>query len=91
MNCKPGDLAIIVDAGSCARVHIGKIVRCIRLTEPIYGHHGFGWETLPELNASDDGKALLWRDEHLRPIRDPGDDATDEMVQLLGKPSGVTA
>lgn len=24
-------------------------------------------------------------------VRDPGDDATDEMVQLLGKPSGVTA
>lgn len=28
-------------------------------------------------------------DEYLRPIRDPGDDAVDEMVQRLGKPEGV--
>jgi hypothetical protein len=30
-------------------------------------------------------------DQYLRPIRDPGDDAVDEMVQLLGRPSEVTA
>lgn len=30
-------------------------------------------------------------DAILRPIRDPGDDATDEMVLIAGKPQEVTA
>jgi hypothetical protein len=29
-------------------------------------------------------------DRYLRPIRDPGEDANDEMVQKLGKPEAVT-
>lgn len=90
MNCKPGDLAIIVNASDYGRIHIGKIVQCIRLERPTFGRPGLGWLTEPGLAASDDGKCLLWCDEHLRPIRDPGDDAVDEVLQRIGSPNEAT-
>lgn len=38
-------------------------------------------------------KSRHWvmHDHRLRPIRDPGDDAVDQMVERVGKPNEVTA
>lgn len=83
MNCKPGDLAVVayVTSNEIPR-HLGRIVRCLQLD----GHFREAWITEPELEP---GRSVY--DRVLRPIRDPGDDATDEMVQLLGKPTEVAA
>lgn len=90
MNCKPGDLAVIVHCEmNWCKAHLGKVVRCLRLVDT--EEQLPGWETDPELHATDDGSLIAWADEVLRPIQDPGDDAVDEMVQKLGKPEGVTA
>lgn len=89
MNCKPGDLAIVIR--SARGKTIGKIVRCIRLSRH-YGLrqpdgsiiYGPVWETDTKGVSVDHTLRL---DACLRPIRDPGDDATDE--SLLWKPSPV--
>jgi len=89
MNCKQGDLAIVVrsDAGNA-----GKIVTCIRLL------NGFR-HIAPDGSVSND----IWQidrpligwggevsceisDMQLRPLRDPGDDATDETLTWLPVP-----
>jgi len=36
-------------------------------------------------------KTRLYPDLNLRPLRDPGDDAIDEMLLLVGSPEGATA
>lgn len=83
MNCKPGDLAVVARAtAENILPHLGKVVTCIRLSQV----HEDSWETEPELEP---GRFVY--DGALRPIRPQSDDATDEMVQLLGKPSEVTA
>lgn len=86
MNCKPGDLAVIVSVlNPVAKFLIGTFVEVLEtgfdpagpawlvrlnreITNPITGERG------------DIGVAL---DVHLRPIRDPGDDAQDEMLRPL--------
>lgn len=88
MNCKPGDLAIFVK--SCCG-NEGKIVRCIRLLSSAQAAReefapGALWEidTLVLTTYGD-----VWCrafDEQLRPLRDPGDGAVDEMVKIVGKP-----
>lgn len=105
MNCKPHELAIIVNSGSrssglareVARQAIGKIVRVVKLRPP---HHpdacyeALVWEIEEPFKIECEGRVFTIGgvgDECLRPIRDPGDDADDEMVQLLGKPSEVSA
>lgn len=84
MNCKPGDLAVIVNATSQKR-HIGKIVRVLERHE--YAGQ-WGWKTTPEL-LMHDGRWIAWLDENLRPIRD--NDGEDETLQWAGKPEGVAA
>lgn len=90
MNCKQGDLAVVVKSHAGNE---GKIVRCIRLsnfdglTLPD-GSIIFGqvWET-DCVSPTFSGKAHpFFLDKYLRPIRDPGDSAVDEMVQRLGTP-----
>jgi len=39
MNCKPGDLAVVVRAPKVVECHIGKTVRCIALVK--------SWDGLP--------------------------------------------
>ena len=83
MNCKPGDLAVIVRSER-APEHIGKIVTCVR------PHIFLGvecWEITPTLKNSTGGTAY-WAvpDRQLRPIRDPGDDAQDETLEWLPVP-----
>lgn len=85
MNCKPGDLAVIVrwyghaDYSDC----VGRIVRVMRASE---GRWGIGWllEAPVVIKA---GTFDHVADDCLRPIRD--NDATDET--LIGNPAPVDA
>ncbi|QIM51607.1 hypothetical protein [Hydrogenophaga crocea] len=99
MNCKPGDLAVIVRSGA---QNAGKLVEIARpatqAERKIFDHRreGFHWWVCsigtPIVDSWGDARMeTALPDAWLRPIRDPGDDATDEMVQLLGKPQEVTA
>jgi hypothetical protein len=84
MNCKPGDLAIVVSTlghPACGRA-LGAIVRVVRAKPPTpYGPH---WEVD---HPFIDGAA----DRCLRPIRDPGDDAQDESFRWAPAPKKVLA
>ena len=84
MNCKQGDLAIVV--GDAMGFHIGKIVTVTRQAI-IDGVPA--WHTEPKLIDPDNygGNICAPADQHLLPIRDPGPEAVDEMVQKLGSPS----
>ena len=78
MNCKPGDLAIIVAAAS-QKQHIGKIVKCLSV------YDGDAWNTDPELKGVS-GRCCAWYDAHLRPIRDtPGEDETLQWAPVPGE------
>lgn len=91
MNCKPGDLAIIVWS---AAGNEGKIVRCVRLLgERLW--YGPGEASMPYPTWEVDRDLHDWGgevgrdvpDAQLRPIRDPGDDAVDETLEWLPSPS----
>lgn len=82
MNCKPGDLAVVVNGGQWHQEHVGKIVSVKRLAWP--NEYGPTWEYEPELWST---KWQLYvpclEDVAIRPIRDPGDDAVDESKAWL--------
>lgn len=92
MNCKPGDLAVIVDSSQArSRSNIGLLVSVRELCEgsarewkcdPVPGQR-------PPLNG--DGHPIVgWvgvYDRNLHPIRDPGDDAVDQTLLWLPVPS----
>lgn len=99
MNCKPGDLAVVVRGQMSA----GRIVRCIRVLQrgEIVASTGgtdcrvngdSEWliegsvyrRTLPDNTLRSISVA---DDEWLKPIRDPGEDATDETLTWLPVPS----
>jgi hypothetical protein len=95
MNCKPGDLAVIV-AGRPRR-NVGRIVRCV---EVVVGETcscgGAVWiidgDTVPVGSLAGLFSELLGikpmvGDCCLKPIRDPGDDAVDEVLQRVGAPA----
>jgi hypothetical protein len=86
LNCKQGDLAVIVrsEAGN-----EGAIVQCMRLLPP--GTEG--WETLGPrwmvdrvLNGNC-GPVRSVPDARLRPLRDS--DGEDEVLRLVGRPVGT--
>ncbi|MFA5898103.1 MAG: hypothetical protein WC829_03200 [Hyphomicrobium sp.] len=88
MNCKPGDLAIIVrsEAGN-----LGKIVRCIKVlrnefwTGPSLGTRMTATLEIDIPLASWDGVVSNHiADDQLRPIRD--NDGEDEMIRIAGLP-----
>ncbi len=83
MNCKQGDLALIISA-THAPQHIGKVVTCVRL-HTIDGIDY--WEIARTLDNP--GGIPYWAvaDRRLRPISDPGDDARDETLEWLPVPS----
>ncbi len=70
LNCKQGDLAIVV---RCWPYHecVGQIVTCVRPEEGVWGP---GWFVEPRLS---NGNTCIY-DECLRPIRPHGDDERDE-------------
>lgn len=96
MNCKPGDLAVMVRA-SCPE-NVGRIVLVLP-EDPYYDlRHGHVWFTqaanpAPTAWAVDGTKTGRAKpkahvpDAWLRPIRDPGEDARDETLEWLPVPS----
>jgi len=81
MNCKPGDLAVVV---SSAAGNEGKIVKCLQHVRHPFIDAGVldAWLTEPMLRNVL-GKQVPSPDFRLRPIRDPGDDAVDESKAWL--------
>lgn len=92
MNCKPGDLAIVIR--SSRGVSVGKVVQCIR---PLIGYvfqnlgSADAWLTEPMLKGGPYDQETPCPDAWLRPIRDPGDDATDETLLWLPAPKQTEA
>lgn len=98
MNCRPGDLAVIVRsegwglAGEIARLCIGRIVQ-VRFLRPPFNSacpSALVWDIEKPLIVSKDGhdfEVTGVSDDALRPIRDPGDDAVDEMLLRVPSPS----
>jgi hypothetical protein len=90
LRCRPGDLAAVVFAPHPNEWAIGRIVKvtaCFEFAGEWYWRYEGERLTSPLTGRT----AHEVEDLYLRPIRDPGDDATDEMVQLLGKPQEVAA
>jgi hypothetical protein len=91
MNCKPGDLAVIVcthPGEAATKQFLGRVVR---LLEPTLYDAGVGWsfEKQP-LRGRYRGRSVTWdnlQDEWLKPLRDPGDDAKDETLSWKPVPS----
>lgn len=85
MNCKPGDLAVVVRS---YRGYEGRIVRCVRLVGIIdwvkVGSQPT-WLVDPPFPVSD--APHLIADCQLRPINNPGADAQDESLSWLPVPS----
>lgn len=73
MNCKPGDLAVIVSGRPVA--NIGKVVQVISFKFELMGCHIWKVEgSIESVGVADDC---------LRPLRNPGDDAVDESKAWL--------
>ena len=84
MNCKPGDLAIVVKADGYSQF-LGRILVVVEPCQWEKNH----WRTEPVLTDPVDDVSLVWHDSELRPIRDqPGE---DEMIRIAGKPGKVDA
>jgi hypothetical protein len=90
MNCKPGDLAVIVKLFQDDEPSfLGKLLRVTRLRSKgsDLGYEGQAWEYEgPRLVHKRMGAYLAIADECLRPIRDPGEDARDETLNWLPVP-----
>jgi hypothetical protein len=104
MNCRPGDLAYIVNAAMPE--NIGRMVQVLEPlgVEPFWG--GFRWRIGPckgqfcwlvrscgvPLLAVKGGQfvEIPVADSQLRPIRDPGDDAQDESLLWAPAPEKAT-
>lgn len=89
MNCKQGDLAIVVRSSS--GLNLGKIVRCLeRFDGPWIGNEYFpGWRIDATLIDKRGRTQNVIADEALRPIRD--NEERDETIAWAGKPEKVGA
>ena len=93
MNCKPGDLARVVSHPDTRKAGIvNKIVK-VKVCDGVTKSGHAGWSLYPpNLFAFGGGARIDFiADFLLMPIRDPGDDAIDEMVLIAGKPERVAA
>ena len=94
MNCKPGDLAVVVQSDT--GINLGKVVQVVCLhdseTHDLDGvsfrrPQGPRWVIDPALRASDGRPLFTYKDIGLRPIRDqPGE---DEMLRIAGNPANI--
>jgi hypothetical protein len=89
MNCKPGDLAVVLRSDETTLLGIvDKIVEVVELTTSEEG--GPAWGVSKPIKcgcAQNCGEWLdCFPDEILRPIRDPGEDAVDQTLQWLPAP-----
>jgi hypothetical protein len=96
MNCKPGDLAIVINTPIGSPIPNGAIVTCLNffpgphLVMDIFGRRGI----LIDVWAVDWNGKVHGRSGHklgvsdicLLPIRDPGEDAQDETLSWLPVP-----
>lgn len=88
MNCKQGDLAVIVRS-SCGNE--GKVVHCIRLFTNTFSLpdgalvSGPTWEVDPPVRGWNGLLIPGVRDALLRPLRDG--EGEDEMLRLVGLPN----
>ena len=102
MNCKPGDLARLVGLPDMLRDARDRIVK-LKNDPPLLIDGQIVWALEQPVRftmrgtASRNGVLFLdgdrvycneMQDKYLRPIRDPGDEAVDEMVRLVGLPVG---
>lgn len=88
MNCKQGDMAIIRAAPTDANT--GKIVQCVELIPKMFLRFPTGifltphvWRVDPDMPTWEGSRSVYIPDANLRPIRDPGEDAKDEMLRPL--------
>lgn len=90
MNCSKGDIAIIVGATYPALAGcIGHICRCVeQVNHPISGEPGWVIDPPVQMELGEFQNCL---DKVMRPLRDPGDDAFDEMLLIAGLPQEVAA
>jgi hypothetical protein len=100
MNCKPGDMAYIVRSSCGNEGRVVEIVNAVVLEIPgDLGFEGCGhlWRCrsksplLQTFGLIRPGEDFAFPDAWLRPIRDPGDDATDESLLWLPSPTKETA
>ena len=88
MNCKPGDLVIVVGEPDDPNWS-GLILRTVRLCEVVEDSAPH-WICEPDRYIHPvTGRLVAWRDSMLRPIRDS--DREDETLTWAGKPQEVTA
>ena len=85
LNCKQGDLAVIVRSASGNE---GKIVRCLALVMDAWAW-GYGprWITEPPVIGNAFGTIVPPLDACMRPLRDS--DGEDEVLRLVGRPVGT--
>ncbi|CAA2106063.1 hypothetical protein [Variovorax paradoxus] len=91
MNCKPGDLALTHGAP----IDNDILAEVLELRE-VHGVYGQLWLIRSlgspfHITPTTRHMLVVWPDKMLRPIRDPGDDAVDEMLLLVGAPEAATA
>lgn len=95
MNCKPGDLAVVVRAPNGAEIRVGSIVRVVEFDGWCFFIDTGAWAQdvwRVEFNGSEFSPlGFEWGipDSDLRPIRP--NDGEDETLQWAGKPQEVTA
>lgn len=83
MNCKQGDLAVVIEGAA-----VGYIVTCVaRYDGPWFDmDYEPGWKVdrpIPKMGGRPE--AFIY-DKGLRPIRPQPDDAVDEVIQRVGTP-----
>lgn len=91
MNCQPNDFCRVLNNPVTALGGIAdRFVTVMALdqnqcSEPAWIIEGGAFRTVQGF------KVQCIPDKWLKPIRDPGDDAVDEMVRKVGTPEGVPA
>lgn len=90
MNCKPGDLAVIVRTSATRTEALGRIVRVTEIHSMDYEGRGPVWMFENSPITLQDGRQIdVVNDCGIRPIRlNEGD---DETLTWAGKPEGVAA
>lgn len=85
LNCKPGDLAVIVRTNSAKANYIGRVIRVTTLsTHHFQAGPAWNFEGAP-LQSLDGSKAIeVANDCCLRPLRDSH--GQDEVLKLIGLP-----
>lgn len=89
LNCKPGDLAVIVGSLPAGAFLIGRFVEVLEAADDV--PEGAAWwvRIRPIVNplTGEHGGEGVAADCFLRPIRDPGDSAQDQTLAWLPVPS----